>query len=170
MGHYHITDYDGRTLAEFDGELVAEVTTDDGERARWIEMKLYRRSDGKGWLIHRLSDSVLYHREDTACRTPKNARPGQPATAADLDEGSEPCANCKPPQLRELPPDAAVRIEVPRHTVHLANTEQEVVDNLSIDRRTGSRFWSPPVVELLALAGAQHRAFFTLIPQTAVRP
>lgn len=165
-----IRDHRNDIIAEFEGELVASVSTDDGERARWIEMELYRRTDGKGWLIHRLSDSVLYHREDTTCRTPKNARPGQPATAADLDEGSEPCANCKPPQLRQLMPHEAVRIEVPRHNVHLANTEQEVVDNLSIDRRTGSRFWSPPVVELLVLAGHQHPPFLALIPQTAVRP
>lgn len=165
-----IRDHRGDIVAEFEGDLVAEVSTDDGERARWIEIKLYRRTDGKGWIIHRLSDSVLYHREDTSCRTPKNARPGQPATAADLDEGSEPCANCRPPELRDMLPDDAVRIEVPRHTVHPADTEQQVVDNLSIDRRTGARFWSQPIVELLVLAGAQHRAFLTLIPQTAVRP
>lgn len=165
-----IRDHRDDIVAEFEGELIAEVSTDDGERARWIEIKLYRRTDGKGWIIHRLSDSVLYHREDTGCRTPKNARPGVLSTAADLDEGNEPCSMCKPPELCDLMPDQVVRIEVPRHTVHPADNEQQVVDNLSIDRRTGSRFWSQPIVELLVLAGQQHRPFLTLIPQTAVRP
>lgn len=167
MAHYQITDQRGETH-DFDGELIAESSTDDGEKARWIEFKLYRLDKG-GWCVHRLSDSVLYHRGDTACRTQKQARPGQPGFATDLAEGSEPCAVCKPPGLAKMRPDEPVRIETARHNVHFLDTEQEVVDNLSIDRRTAKRFWSEPVVELLVAAGYAHREFLALIPQAEVR-
>ena len=158
------------TVAQFNGDLIAEVSTDDGERARWIEIQLYRRTDGSGgWVIHRKSDSVLYHRADTTCRTPKGARPGQESPAGELDEGSEPCAACRPPELRDLDPQEPVRIEVPRHNVHFRDTEQQVVDDLVIDRRSGTPYWSEPVVELLVAAGTQHPKFLELIPQAEVR-
>lgn len=163
-----IEDHRGATVAEFEGELVADVSTDDGERARWIVIELYHLDKG-GWAIHRLSDSVLYHRADTTCRTPKQARPGQLAPASELDEGAEPCGSCRPAELRELRPDEEVRIEVPRHNVHYRDTEQQVVDNLVMDRRTGTPYWSQPVVELLVAAGRSYPQFLALIPQSEVR-
>ncbi len=167
MAHVTIQDHHGRTLADFEGELAAEVTSDDGERARWIEMSLYHREDG-GWVVHRCSRSVLYHRIDTSCRTPKQARPGVRSTAADLLGDAEPCAKCRPPEPTALDPDAAVRIEIPRDNVHMLDTAKQVVDDLTMDRRTGTPYWSQPVVELLAAAGLKHPEILALIPQSAV--
>jgi len=161
-----IKDHRGEIVrnGQFEGELVAEVSTDDGERARWIEIKLYRRTDADGWIIHRMSDSVLYHHIDTTCRTPKSARPGQPMTAADLQDGAEPCGNCRPPEPDDMPPDHPIRIEVARNVVHPWNTEKQVVDDLVMDRRTGTPYWSEPVIELVTAAGMQHREFLALLP------
>lgn len=169
MEHFRIQDHYGRVLADFDGELVAESSSDDGERARWIEIALYRiEADGGGWAVHRLSKSVLYHRIDTPCRTPKQARPGVPATAGDLPGDAQPCAQCRPPEPDAMDPAYAVRREVPRHNVHFLDTEQQVVDDLTMDRRTGTPYWSQPVVELLVAAGMKHRPFLALIPQSGV--
>jgi hypothetical protein len=162
-----IKDHRGAVVSQFEGVLAAEVTTDDGERARWIEIALYQR-EGGGWVIHRLSDSTLYHRQDTTCRTPKQARPGQPATAADLLEGSEPCGQCRPPELSAMRPGDPVRMEIPRHNVWFLDTEQQVVDNLVIDHRTGKAFWSKPVIELLGAVAQEHPHFLALIPRSGV--
>jgi hypothetical protein len=163
-----IQDHFGRTLAAFEGEMVAEVTSDDGERARWIEITLYRRDDASGWAVHRRSMSVLYHRDDTTCRTPKQARPGVCLPAAQLEGDAEPCAKCRPPERDALDPDAVVRIEIPRDNVHLLDTDKQVVDDLTVDRRTGTPYWSQPVVELLVAAGRKHPNLLALIPQSAV--
>ena len=168
MTHVAIQDHFGRTLAEFEGEIVAEVTSDDGERARWIEMSLYRLDDGSGWAVHRRSMSILYHRADTTCRTPKQARPGVRSTALQLEGDAEPCSKCRPPERDALDPDATVRIEIPRDNVHLLDTDQQVVDDLTVDRRTGTPYWSQPVVELLVAAGRKHPQLLALIPQSAV--
>lgn len=171
MEHFKIQDHYGRVLADFDGEKIAEVSSDDGERARWIEIALYHiavnGTDG-GWAVHRLSKSILYHRIDTSCRTPKQARPGVRATAADLFEDAQPCAACRPPELDAMRPDASVRMEVPRHNVHFLDTEVQVVQDLTMDRRTGTPYWSQPVVELLTAAGLKHRPFLALVPQSGV--
>lgn len=167
MTHVAIQDHTGRVLADFDGEVFAEVTSDDGERARWIEISLYR-IDGGGWAVHRRSMSTLYHSADTMCRTPKQARPGVRSTAADLLGDAEPCAKCRPPERDALDPDAVVRIEVPRDNVHMLDTDQQVVDDLTIDRRTGTPYWSQPVVELLLAAGSKYPQLLALIPQSAV--
>jgi hypothetical protein len=65
-------------------------------------------------------------------------------------------------------PDEKIRIEIPRSEVWSLDTEQQVVDNLAIDRRTGKAFWSKPVVRLLVTAGQAHPTFLDLIPQAAV--
>jgi len=163
-----IRDGRGDTIAEFEGEKIAEVSTDDGEKARWIAFALYRKDSG-GWVIHRLSESTVYHRADTTCRTQKSARPGVMDRAGQLRQNAEPCSICRPPEPADLDPDDPVRIEVPRHTVRQRDTEQSVVNDLVIDRRSGTPYWSEPVVELLVAAGMQHRRFLELIPQAEVR-
>jgi len=167
MEHYCIRNHFGHTVADFAGELIAESTSDDGERARWIELNLYRTESG--WAVHRASRSILYHRIDTSCRTPKQARPGVRSTASELPEDALPCAACRPPGPEAMEPNASVRIEVPRHNVHFLDTERQVVDDLTIDRRIGTPYWSQPVVELLTAAGVKHREFLALIPQSGVQ-
>jgi hypothetical protein len=167
MTHVAIHDHFDKVLADFEGELVAEVTSDDGERARWIEITLYRIDNG-GWAVHRSSRSVLYHRIDTSCRTPKQARPGVRSTAARLLGDAEPCAKCRPSERDAMDPDAQVRIEIPRDNVHLLDNAQQMVNDLTMDRRTGTPYWSQPVVELLVQAGLKHPEILALIPQSGV--
>jgi hypothetical protein len=166
MERHCIQDHSGRTVAEFDGELYAESTSDDGQRARWIELNLFRTETG--WAVHRASRSILYHRADTTCRTPKQARPGIRSTAERLPEDAEPCGQCRPPEADVMAPDSPVRIEVPRHNVHFMDTEAQVVGDLTMDRRTGTPYWSQPVVELLLAAGKRHPEFLALMPQQGV--
>jgi hypothetical protein len=166
MDRHCIKDHSGRMVAEFDGELIAESTSDDGERARWIELNLYRTESG--WAVHRASRSTLYHRIDTPCRTPKQARPGVASTADHLLEDAVPCGACNPPEISQLAPGSAVRIEVDRHNVHFLDTDQQVVGDLTIDRRNATPYWSQPVVELLLAAGKKHPAFLAMMPTQGI--
>lgn len=168
MERFRIDNHYGQPVAEFTGELMAESSSDDGERARWIDLALYRLESG-GWAVHRASRSTLYHSISTSCRTPKQARPGVRSTASELLEDSVPCDACRPPEREAMRTGTEpVRIEIDRHNVHFLDTEKQVVDDLTIDRRTGTPYWSQPVVELLTAAGLKHREFLALMPQSGV--
>jgi hypothetical protein len=151
-----ITGLTGST--EFEGTLIAETTTYSDSKPRWLEIRLYRR-DGGGWVLHRASKSLVYHSISSRCHRKKGELSGTPVTVGellDLEDGfgadAEPCPNCSALDLDRMPLSARVRFEYPRHTINHCQTVEEVVDNLTVDRRTAVRSWSAPVTDLLTKA------------------
>ena len=142
----------GQTRAtEFEGELIHAVTTYRDDKDRWFEMKLYKR-EPSGWVVDRVSMSLIYHVLDGPCERANGEKKGSPCKVADLDPDAEPCSVCHPPYPEHLRADAEVRFEFPRHTVIHCKTAVDVVRNVTTDRRTGTQFTSAPATELLTEA------------------
>lgn len=60
-------------VLEFDGELAAEESSDDGERARWTVLRLYTVDDERGWVVesegHTTVPGEVTLRSATHCQT-----------------------------------------------------------------------------------------------------
>lgn len=61
----------------FDGELLADESSDDGERDRWQEVRIYRTTTNR-WVVERTGRSRVPGEVDlpqvTVCRTPDEVR------------------------------------------------------------------------------------------------
>jgi hypothetical protein len=138
---------------EFQGKLVSFVTTYSPERARWFEMKLWQHENG-GWVVDRISRSLIYHASNTTCRRKNDRFMGSPTKVSDLPAEAEPCGACKPAWPEELSADILVRFEAPRHTVIHCPTAPDVIQAVTVDRtRPDSQpFASGPATELLTEA------------------
>lgn len=82
------------TTLEFRGELLSDVTTDNGRSPRWTDMKLYRITEGANagkYVLGIIGCTVVYHRHGSDCNT------GVPTAFGELPEEAEPCERCTPP-------------------------------------------------------------------------
>jgi hypothetical protein len=142
---------------EFQGTLISAVTTYGPERARWFEMKLWEHENG-GWVVDRVSMSVLYHASNTTCRRQDDRLMGTPTKVSELPELAEPCGACNPEWPEKMSGDTLVRFEAPRHTVIHCPTARDVIEAVTVDRtRPGSKpFASGPATELLTEAALKN--------------
>lgn len=145
-----------RSATEFQGTLVAEVTTYGPDRPRWFEMKLWEHSNG-GWVLDRISMSLTYHASNSDCRRHNGDRMGTPTRVADLPPEAEPCIDCDPAWPDQMSGDTRVRFEAPRHTVIHCPTARDVIEAVTVDRtKPGSQpFASGPATELLTTAAGK---------------
>jgi hypothetical protein len=143
----------------FDGTLVAETSNYNDDKARWLEMRLYRKDDGTGWVLHRVSKSLVYHQLDSDCRRADGQPSGIEMLASDLDRDAEPCEVCHPRWPDQIPAGVHIRGEIPRHTVNHCRTASEVVDRLTLNNRTHKRYWSAPATDLLLKAARAAEEF-----------
>jgi len=126
-------------VIEFEGTLITNITTEVPESPRWLELELYRLTDGTDrYVLHVVGRSVVYHVHDGACNT------GVAVDPQDLPEDSEPCFKCKP-----FAGDGTVDLESDRHTVHVCDTASDVVDKLRLPRGGASGSFSAPSRRLL---------------------
>lgn len=129
----------------FYGTELAEVTTETPTRPRWIEIALYRDwevshgADGRpvvpavpvqarGYVLHRVGRSLVYHDPVYGCKT------GVLTAADQLSADSEPCPDCRPPDLEDLAADATVNLEEDRHAVDVCSTPEQILDLLQDPR------------------------------------
>ena len=80
---------DGQRTLEFDGELLAESTSQKRGGTRWVEFKLYKTLKGS-YILSRTGCSIIFH--DAQCELVKqyNLKPG-PITRSHI-----PCDYCYP--------------------------------------------------------------------------
>lgn len=146
----------------FEGSLIKQTTTRGRNSLRWVDIALYGL-DGGTYLVHRIGQSLVYHRGDTGCLTSTSKQAGDKATVADLPDDAEPCERCNPPWPEDLADDAEIRYEFPRHTLDECSTPAEVISRLTSMRkrraRTSTRVVSEPVRELLEGAAASDPRF-----------
>ena len=104
------------------GERIAHVNTDDGNKLRWIELSVFERDAG-GYVYYTVGHSVVYHRnsDDYSC-----GGRGVPRDEKDLDfDRLEPCSECQPDQFPE--PGTLVRHEIDIHTLKLCDSLTDVI-------------------------------------------
>jgi hypothetical protein len=162
---------DSHQAYEWEGTLVAAVSTHRPGRARWLEMKLYRLDSG-GYLLHRLGYSVVYHEADGPC-----AHKGEPVTVERLPDAATRCANaplpraprCEPPWPDDLADDEAVVLEQVRHTIDQGHDPGSIVARASTAHHrkdaVTSRGIPEPVKEMIRIAASSDEGFAAFAAQ-----
>lgn len=121
------------------------------QRLRWSVNKVWHLDNGQ-YAVLQGSYSIIYHTDPTTCRTFGGNFSGQPFPVSELPEDAEPCFQCDAPWQDELTADTRIRYEVPRQSMDICDTPEEVIAILTQHRRhAGSRATgvSQPVRDLL---------------------
>lgn len=145
----------GNRELEFDGELLATSTSDDGHAQRWTDLALYRVADGR-YVLQRTGKSAVYH--TTNPNAPgKCAQAGEVMTPADAaamhpDDELLDCLACHPGPLYE---NSAVRMEVDRCEAQVITTAKDVVAALHATDAKGVRYIARVSRRLLDAAARQ---------------
>lgn len=139
----------------FDGTKLASETTETGSSIRWLELELYRIDTGEKtgqYLLHRVGQSVVFHRPDTCGY-------GMATAWSNVPDDAEPCATCQPvePFLqgihgRGADPGYEVWMESPWHKIILCPEPPDLERALLVKRKDGTQFLSTPATNLLAKA------------------
>lgn len=135
---------------EFDGVVVAAITTEDPDQIRWVTMGLFRTTDGR-YVYYRVGHSLVYH---DAGGYPGACRSGVPTEPGELPQDAEPCVKCRP----SLEPDGPVRLEEALRTIFVCDDVPSVIQAL-VKVRNGATTLSRPAQRLLADAARRDAAF-----------
>lgn len=113
---------DGVRTLEFSGVKLAESSSRDARKPRWVEFELYRTPKNQ-YVLARIGVSVFYHAEDcdTVTRNKLSVEDGATLSAAYV-----PCAECNPEKLSI----DGVYPETPRHAAYVCADAVSVVASL----------------------------------------
>jgi hypothetical protein len=120
---------DDDEVLEFAGELIATATTRQPGKARWLDMKLYRTTDGTGrYVIGRTGRSLMVHRLNGSCNR------GVPVPVTSLGEDAVPCQLCGTPALAVLKtvPRGTVAQEADHHSATVCSSASEMLSRLRL--------------------------------------
>lgn len=136
--HYRIAD--GDRWVEFDGELLASATSDDGKAQRWTVFELYRTNTDR-YVLHKVGRSVVYHAANSSCTRQAEQIRALALLHRDMEVESHtsvedaierlPCRTCTPVDIyEEHDPELEVLAERDRHSVVVSGTARGIVDSL----------------------------------------
>lgn len=141
----------------FTGDLLAEESTETPNSIRWLELELYKITEGPKagqYLLHRVGQSVVFHK-------PHTCGYGVPTGWDKVPDDAEPCPTCQPiePFLHGIhgkgaAPEYEVWMESPRHKVIVCPTVADLERALLMRRKDGTQFLSTPAANLLGKAEA----------------
>lgn len=127
---------DGHRLLTFDGQLLASVSSRDGDKDRWTEMRVYR-TNGGSYILEKVGRSVRLHMpecSDILKDLPlfQQAHPGE-----DPEVGYSWCDKCSPP-IGEEYDFTTLLVEEDRYWATIS-TEPEVIIDALWRKREGYR-------------------------------
>lgn len=152
MRHYELPGTKGPV--EFDGRLIDVTDTDNGERDRWAELRLYKIVDtnpehdenalgedhcmyGKEmWLVYTIGHTLVYHEAGSSCNRGIEARVAEfSSLTADFPQGPddpdlEPCAECRPLDYHDAADDDIYELEVTWYRHIPCQTADKVIRSL----------------------------------------
>lgn len=113
---------DGVRTLQFSGSKLAESSSRDVIKPRWVEFELYKTPKGQ-YVLARIGVSVYYHSEDclTVARNKLSAVDGSELSAAYV-----PCDFCKPEKLNI----DGIYPETPRYAAYVCADAVSVVASL----------------------------------------
>lgn len=153
MAQYTVRD--GRTrVIEFDGELLADVSSRRPGAPRWTELRLYR-TDGGVYVLEKIGASTVLHATD--CTEPMNPLP----RFQDQYPGQDPtdgsfwwCEVCGERAALDI---TALRVEEYRYWGSIAEDPAEIIGQL-YRRKDGARAMQRMSLDLLEEAGERDEA------------
>lgn len=132
---------DGVRTLEFIGSKLAESSSREPNKPRWVEFELYVTQRGV-YVISRIGKSVLYHAESCPIVTRNRL------SAVDGEELADfyiPCAECKPSRISI----DGVFPETPRYWAQSSEKATGVVEALMQYDRNGTEYLTHVACELL---------------------
>lgn len=143
---------DATKTIEFQGRLLAHVTTESPNSPRWTVFDLYQVTDGTHrYVISIIGRSVVYHVHDGDCNT------GIPNAMSLLPPDAEPCPRCRP-DVGDLDADT-VDLEEDYYNVAVCADRAEVELRLRTRHDGTVGTLSRPALRLLQLAASEDPAF-----------
>lgn len=134
---------DGHRNIKVSGEILAESSSGDGYKPRWVEFTLYKTDSG-AYVVHRVGRSRLYHDESCSVVARNHLTPSYPLE--DLAPGIyTPCSDCRP----NWGDPEGVYPEVDRHHAQVCQTPQGVLNYLTKEDSDRSRYLTRVARELL---------------------
>jgi hypothetical protein len=116
-------------VLEFAGELIATATTRQPGKARWLDMRLYRTTDGTGrYIIGRTGRSLMVHRHNGSCNR------GVPVPVASLEDDVVPCQLCgtPSPSVLKMTPRGLANREADHHSATVCSSAAEMLARLRL--------------------------------------
>lgn len=137
---------DGRRLLTFDGKLLASISSREGDKDRWTEMRVYR-STGGSYILEKVGRSVRLHMP--GCSEPLKALPTfqQEHPGDDPEVGYSWCSKCSPP-IGEEYDFPSLLVEEDRFWATVSEDPEVIIDALW-RKREGYRRLPRISVELL---------------------
>lgn len=141
---YHVRD--GVRTLEFSGAKLAESSSRDPKKPRWVEFELYRTPKGQ-YVLSRVGMSVFYHSDK--CQTVERNRLSA-MDGAELSAAYIPCDVCKPDRLAI----EGVYPETPRYAAYVCADAVSVVASLMKQDKNRTEYLTNVARRLLMDASA----------------
>ena len=150
MNEYTLPNADGR-MVQFTGTMLSTASSQRPDALRWTEITIYRTQAGK-YVVHKVGRTVVFHRPNEKCTSGVDGRPY-------MTDQHLPCPKCKPDRG-----DNRVMTETDRHTVHITETADGVVECAHTQDDDGTTYLTRPARSALERASEQdpaiHSAYY----------
>lgn len=148
---------DGRRTLQFDGELLAEASSDDGRAQRWIDIKVYKTDQGK-FVVSKIGRSTVYHGQGHPCSSGVVTRV-RDITIPERENLSE-CRRCRPGDVVTdgLLQQGSVTMEQDRHSAHVVTTAEGLVAQMHNSDENGTVYLTNVAKHALELASEKDPA------------
>lgn len=113
---------DGARVLKFEGQELAQSSSQEPGKTRWVEFSLYRTRNGK-YVVGRVGVSMTFHKSSCAVVKRNNI---DPLPAQVISSNLQPCRECSPSREAET----YLYAETPRHRAQICTTARGVVDSL----------------------------------------
>lgn len=137
---------DGVRKLHVDGTLLAESSSRESYKDRWVEFRLFKTKSGV-YVISRVGHSILYHSSDCATVTRNRL---SAANLDDLSRDLKPCRNCSP----DYADPQGVYPETPRPWLGTCQNARGVVSSLMKYDDNGTEYLTNVAKSLLEAASA----------------
>lgn len=134
---------DGNRELQFDGELLAESSSQQRGQHRWVEFQLYRTKSGS-YVLSRIGQTRLFHDPGCAIVQRNHLKVSDPD---ELTENHVPCPECDPYDYEE------VAIEKPRYFALVSEHPDAVLEALYKYDTSGARYLTLVAQRLIERAG-----------------
>lgn len=159
----------GLKTIEFTGVELSRITTRKPGRPRWLELELYRITDGDNtghYVLSTIAYSDVYHGGTRGCDKGISMTFGK---ALEKTTSARPCADCVPPRPSQIGPGFPVRLEEDIHETVRYATVEDLLRGMAVKQDTGmltAGEMSGPSKSLLHEAAGKDPAIYAALTGT----
>lgn len=134
---------DGHRTLQFEGNLLAESTSERIDSVRWIEFKLYKTESGS-YVLSRVGISLIFHSPTCQLTSKYKLKEAPPS---ELSQNAIPCPDCDPDETTLVFP------ETYRYWAQVSDKPEAVLDALyKYDQNSGAHYLTTVAKKLMEKA------------------